>query len=304
MGIRIRKTSSYLPKRIVDNFYFEKILDTSDSWISSRTGIKTRHFVEGEDKAALIQKAIARLELSQEEINRIKLVIVATSTSSYAIPNLASHIQARFGLREDIYSLDINMGCSGFVAGLQLIEGILEEGEYGLLVGAEVFSDILDFKDRNTAILFGDGAGAVLVEGSKSKNFFKSGTRTNLDVLNYGYKSSGLYMEGREVYKFVVSTMKESILDFLKEINIKKEDIDYFISHQANIRMLESIASSLDLSMDKFPSNIDRVGNTSCASIPLLLDDLNKKGRLKVGDKIVILGFGAGLTWVLAYTEW
>ena len=304
MGIRIRKTSSYLPEKVVDNFYFEKILDTSDDWISSRTGIRKRHFVEDQKIFDLIKETMVNLNLSKDEVNRIKTIIVAASTAFDAIPNLASQVQEEFNFGEDIYSLDINMGCSGFVAGLRLIEGIIKEGEYALLIGAEVFSKILDFTDRNTAVLFGDGAGAVLLEHCEKDSFFSSGTRGNKNVLNYGHNSYGLYMEGREVYKFAVSTVGKSILEFLQKIHIQKEDVDYFISHQANIRMLESMAKGLKVSMDRFPSNIDRVGNTSCASIPILLDDINKEGRLKPGDKILIFGFGAGLTWVLAYMEW
>lgn len=304
MGIRIRKTSSYLPKKVVDNFYFEKILDTSDEWISSRTGIGKRHFVEDEEIFDLIKGSVINLDLSQDEMEKIKTIIVATCTSSYEIPNLASRVQKSFSLPEDIYSLDINMACSGFVAGLRLVDGIIKDGEYALLIGAEVFSEILDFTDRNTAILFGDGAGAVLLENSKKDSFFSSGTRGNIKALNYGYESDSLYMEGKEVYKFGVSTMEKETKKFLNGLDISKDDIDYFISHQANIRMLKSIAKGLGVSKAKVPSNIDKVGNISSASIPVLLDDLNKEGRLKVGDKIIMLGFGAGLTWVLAYIEW
>lgn len=288
----------------MDNLYFEKILDTSDDWISSRTGIRKRHFVGDEEMFDLIRETIVKLDLSQDEACKIKTIIVATSTAFHAIPNLSSQVQEEFNLSEDTYSLDINMGCSGFVAGLKLIKGIIKEGEYALLIGVEVLSKILDFTDRSTAVLFGDGAGAVLLEHCEKDSFFKSGTKGNRDVLNYGYNSPKLYMEGREVYKFAVSTVEKSMLEFLQQIGIRKGDIDYFISHQANIRMMESMAKSLGVSMDRFPSNIDRVGNTSSASIPILLDYMNKEGKLRPGDKILMLGFGAGLTWALAYMEW
>lgn len=304
MGIKIKKTSSYLPERIVDNFYFEKILDTSDEWISSRTGIKKRHFVEDEGIFDLVQESIKRLNLSEEEKESIKTIIVATCTSSYEIPNLASQIQKSFGLAEDVYSLDINMACSGFVAGLKLIDGIIEDGENALLVGVELFSDIIDFEDRNTAILFGDGAGAVLLEKGEEESHFTSGTCGNRKALNYGGEPSKLHMEGREVYKFAVSTMERETKEFLKKIGKKKEDIDYFVAHQANIRILESLGKSLGVPMHKIPSNIEEVGNTSSASIPLLLDSMNRKGSLKKGDRIVFLAFGAGLTWSLAYIKW
>jgi len=304
LGIRIMKTSSYLPGRIVDNFYFESILDTSDEWISSRTGIKKRHFVENEEIIDLVKESVVKLNLSQEELRNVKTIVVATCTSSHAIPNLASQVQEHFDFGEDIYSLDINMGCTGFVAGLRLIEGMIQEGEYALLIGAEIFSKILDFTDRSTVVLFGDGAGAVLLEYCDKDNFFNFGTRGNTEALNYGKDSDNLSMKGREVYKFAVSTVGGSISEFLKENNMQKDDIDYFISHQANIRMLESMAKNLGVNMDKFPSNIDRVGNTSCASIPILLDDMSKEGKLKPGNRLIIFGFGAGFTWALAYMEW
>jgi 3-oxoacyl-[acyl-carrier-protein] synthase-3 len=304
MGIRIEKTASYLPKKVVDNFYFETFLDTSDDWISSRTGIKQRHFVEDSGIFDLIEKTIVNLNLSQEEIRRVKTIVVVTCTTSFAIPNLASQVQERFGFSKETYSLDINMGCSGFVAGLKLVEGIIKEGECALLIGAEVLSQILDFSDRNTAVLFGDGAGAVLLEYSKKNSIFSSGTKGNKRVLSYDHPTKGLHMEGREVYKFAVTTIGKSIDNFLKINNIKKEDINYFISHQANIRILETLAKNLNISMDKFPSNIERVGNTSSASIPILLDEINRESRLKHGDKILFFAFGAGLTWALAYLEW
>ncbi len=304
MGIKIRKTASYLPEKVVDNFYFESILDTSDDWISSRTGIKQRHFVEDNGILDLIEKSITNLNLSQDEIQRVKTIIVVTCTTSYAIPNLASLVQEKFAFGEDTYSLDINMGCSGFVAGLKLVEGIIGKGEYALLIGAEVLSKIIDFTDRNTAVLFGDGAGAILLEYSKKTSMFSSGTRGNKSVLGYGHLTEGLHMEGREVYRFAVTTMDKSIKSFLENNGINKEDIDFFISHQANIRIIENLAKNLDESMDKFPSNIAKTGNTSSASIPILLDELNKEGKLKPGNKILFLAFGAGLTWALAYLEW
>lgn len=304
MGIRIVKTSSYLPGPGVDNSYFEDFLDTSDSWISSRTGIKNRYFAKDEDLFDLVERSVKNLKLSQGEMDRVKTIIVATCTSSYAIPNLASRVQENFNFAEDIYSLDINMACSSFVAGLKLINGLIKEGEYALLIGAEIFSQIIDFKDRNTAVLFGDGAGAVLLEYSSRESYFISGTRGNTEVLNCGHESKFLYMNGKEVYRFGVSTMEKATKGFMDKLDINRDKVDYFIAHQANIRILESLAKGLGVSMDKFPFNMDKVGNISSASIPVLLDQMNKEGKLKSGDKIIFLGFGAGLTWSLAYMKW
>ena len=304
MGIKFKKTASCLPEKIVDNFYFEKILDTSDEWIRSRTGISQRHFVEEESMFDLVKTSVLNLNLSAEEKEKIKFIIVATCSSAYAIPSLACQIQEEMNLNEDIYSLDINMACSGFVAGLRLIDGMIKPDEMALLIGVEVFSKMLDFTDRNTAILFGDGAGAVLLEHTEKASHFTSGTRGNKKALNHGFSKEGLSMDGRDVYKFGVTTMETEIKRFLNRLDMKVTDIDLFITHQANIRMLDSIAKSLGVAKDKVPSNIDQVGNISAASIPVLLDQMNQKGQLKSGDQLMISGFGAGLTWVLAQMEW
>lgn len=304
MGLKVEKTASYLPGEEIDNSYFEKILDTSDKWISSRTGIKKRHFVEDENILDIIVESVKSLNLTLEQIEKTKTIIVASCTHIHPIPNLSSQIQRIFGFGENVYSLDINMACSGFVAGLELLDSLIKEGEYALLIGAEVFSDIIDFKDRSTAILFGDGAGAVLLSKSAEKSLFTSGTKGDIQALNYGYSKELLHMDGRQVYKFAIKTIPKSVEKFLDKNNIDIKDIDYFISHQANIKMLNSMAKALQVSEDKFPSNLEKVGNISSASIPILLDDLNKAGLLKRGQKLVLLGFGAGLTWSLAYMKW
>lgn len=304
MGLKIEKTSSYLPGESIDNFYFEKILDTSDEWISSRTGIKERHFVKDEDMLDIVVKAIKGLNLTKEEIKNTKNIIVATCTYFKIIPNISSQVQKIFGFGEDIYSLDINVGCSGFVAGLKLLDNLVKDKEHAILIGVEIFSEILDFEDRNTAVLFGDGVGAVFLSKSQEESLFQSGTKSNFEALNYGDSKPGLYMAGKEVYKFGVTTIPEDIKRFLDKNNIDKDEIDYFISHQANIRILNSMAKTLKVSSEKFPSNLEKVGNISAASIPILLDDLNKAGILKRGQKLILVGFGAGLTWSLAYLKW
>ena len=304
MGLKIEKTASYLPGEGIDNFYFENILDTSDKWISSRTGIKKRHFVEDEDMLDMVEKAIKALDLTKKEIKNTKTIIVATCTYFQIIPNLSSQVQRIFGFGEDVYSLDINMACSGFVAGLNLLNNMVKNDEYAILIGTEIFSEILDFEDRNTAVLFGDGVGAVLLSKSKEKSLFQSGTKGNFQALNYDNSKGALHMAGRDVYKFGVTTIPKDIKIFLEKNDIDKDEVDYFISHQANIRILKSMAKTLRVSLDKFPTNLEKVGNISAASIPILLDDLNKSRILKRGQKLILLGFGAGLTWSLAYLKW
>lgn len=304
MGLRIEKTGSYLPGPGVDNFYFEGRLDTSDEWIYSRTGIKNRYFTQDEDILDMIEKSIMSLNLTEEEISKTKTIIVATCTSPRAIPSLASQVQRIFGFEEDVYALDINMACSGYVAGLDLLNNMVREDEYALLVGAEIFSDILDMEDRDTAVLFGDGAGATLLSQKGDESLFVSGTRGNLNALNYDCGKKSLYMDGPEVYRFAVKTIPRAIKNFTGKNNIEIDEIDYFISHQSNIRMIHSMAKSLRVSEDKFPSNLEKVGNVSSASIPILLDELNRASKLKRGQKLILLGFGAGLTWSLGYLKW
>lgn len=304
MGFKIEKTGKYLPGNGIDNFHFENKLNTSDKWISSRTGIKMRYFAEDENILDMIEKSIMSLNLTKKEIESTKTIIVATCTSPRTIPNLSSQIQRIFGFEEDVYALDINMACSGFVAGLNLLDKLMEKDEYALLIGAEIFSDILDMEDRNTAVLFGDGVGVTLLSKSKKKSLFTAGTRGDMNALNYEYKTDSLYMDGPEVYRFAVKTIPKAIKDFVRENNIHIDEIDYFISHQSNIRMIHSIAKSLEIPKEKFPSNLEKIGNISSASIPILLDDLNKTGVLERGQKLILLGFGAGLTWSLGYLEW
>lgn len=301
MGIQILKTAGYLPDNIFTNKDFEKFLDTSDEWIRSRTGILSRYFARNEGLIDLVINSVEKLDLTEKEKARVKIIIVSTSTSSYTIPTLASRVQESFFTKEDIYTLDINMGCSGFVAGLHLINNMLETGEYGLLIGGEKLTQILDFKDRSTAVLFGDGSGAALIKNSRNKSYFTAGTKGNTTALHYCNK---LNMEGKEVYKFAITVIPKEITRFLSKIEIGLNEIDYFICHQANIRIIESIAKTLQVSIEKFPTNLYKTGNLSSASIPILLDEMKKSKILKRGNKLLFIGFGAGLSWSLAYLEW
>lgn len=304
MGIEIVKTSSYLPSNIVENSYFEATLDTSDEWIRSRTGIERRHFVEEETMLDLVEKAVGELEIDEVEAGKIKKVIVATCTSTSTVPSISSQIQNMLNLSEDIYAIDINMACSGYVAGLSLLNEILKEGEYGILVGVELFSKIMDFKDRDTCILFGDGVGASLVKYSEDEARFKSGIISNLDSLNYRHKTDYLFMEGKEVYRFAISRVSREIKKFIEDNDIDVDEVDYFFFHQANKRILNSMIKYLALDKDKVPSNLADVGNISAASIPVLLDSLNKNQAIKKGDNIVLIGFGAGLSWSIGKMKW
>lgn len=307
MGLKIIDTSSYLPLNCVSNEQLETIVDTNSQWIYKRTGINSRYLSQNQDTSTLAIEACKKLDIDSSR-DKISAVIIATSTSESIMPNLASIVHKELNLSEKCFSMDINMACSGFVAGLKTIEGILKDGEYGIVVGAEVLSKIVNWKDRTTAILFGDGAGATLVKKTKDDIFFDFGTIGDLEKLSYGgldisqnYKL--LTMDGKEVYKFAVDTIPKSINNLLEESGLETGDIDYVICHQANKRILEKVAKKMGIDEEKFYSNIENFGNTSSASIPLVLDEMNKKNLLE-DKKIILIGFGAGLTWVSTLLKW
>lgn len=301
MGLKIEKTAKYLPKRVWSNYDFEKILDTSNEWILNRTGIYERHFVDSESLIDLTLNSVKNLKLSREEIGKIKVIIVASCTSKYQIPNLSSYVQNLIKGEEEVIALDINVACSGFISGLNLMAKLLDKGESGLLIGAEIFSDILNFEDRSTSILFGDGSGACLISKNEGDFLYKSGIEGNHKVLNY---EDDLNMNGREVYRFSIDKIPREILKFMYENNIKLDQVDHFIFHQANIRIIESLAKKLNIDIKKCPTNLRNVGNLSSASIPVLLNDLNEAGKIKRGEKLLLVGFGAGLSWGISYMEW
>lgn len=304
MGIEIVKTSSYLPGKIIGNDYFEKILDTSDEWIKTRTGIERRHFAQDENLLEMVEKTVLKLELDDFEKKKIKKVIVATCTATSTVPSISSQIQKILGLSEDIYAIDINMACSGYVAGLSLLNDILKEDEYAILVGAELFSPMMDFEDRGSCILFGDGAGANLVKWSENKGVFKSGVISDLKSLNYGYTTDHIYMEGREVYKFAINKVSREVEKFILDNNINLDQIDYFLFHQANKRILDYLIKYLGIDPKKVPMNVKNVGNMSAASIPVLLDELNKEVEIEKNSNILFVGFGAGLSWSMGLMKW
>ncbi|WP_100065224.1 beta-ketoacyl-ACP synthase 3 [Miniphocaeibacter massiliensis] len=307
MGLKILKTSSYLPRNVVTNNDFEKYLDTSDEWISSRTGIKERRFAVDEDTSDLVYKSVDKLNI--EDKSKIDLILVATFTSDKAMPTISSSIQKRLGLMEDIFAIDFNMACTGFVAGLKLCEKYLDTGRQAILIGADLISKTLDKNDRGTVVLFGDGAGATLIEKNNKQQYFEIGTRSNDECLklngrNIKNESSFISMNGKEVFRFATEVLPVTIEKLLKEKNITIDDIDYVVCHQANYRILNYVAKKTKIQVEKFYMNLDKYGNTSAASIPIVLDEMNSKGLLKQGQRIITIGFGAGLSWVGTILEW
>lgn len=310
-GLSIVSVGHYAPDNVITNDDLSKIVDTNDEWISSRTGIRQRHFVKEEKGYELaIKAAEAAIKKAGIDVTDIGACVYATVRADFITPSNACMVQKYLGLPKDIPCFDINAACSGFMYGLSIARGLLLQSEkrYALVIGAETLSKILDMTDRSSCVLFGDGAGAAIVELSDSKVFYSDlGTQGNEEVLvcpNDNGADRFLSMEGGEVFKFAVSTVPKSINRLLEKAGVSADDIDYFVCHQANKRIIESVAKKTGQSLDKFFINLDKYGNTSSASIPIALSEMDEQGLLKRGMKIICVGFGAGLTWGGAYIEY
>ncbi|MBQ9134854.1 MAG: ketoacyl-ACP synthase III [Lachnospiraceae bacterium] len=320
MTIRIAGTGSAFPKTVVTNDDLAKVMDTSDEWISSRTGIKERRIAKDETTAGMAAEAArAALKDAGMTAQEVDLIIVGTLSADHFTPSCACEIQAELGAVNAV-AFDINAACSGFMFSLHTAYAYLQSGLYknALVLGAETLSKIMDWEDRSTCVLFGDGAGAVVVrreeegifvfdqgsDGVKGKVLSCKARLVNNLLVQQGHEPDYVHMDGQEVYKFAVSTVPASINKVLEKAGVSADEVAYFVLHQANIRILQSVAKRLKVSEDKFPIILDRSGNVSAATVPLLLDDMNKKGMLKRGDKIVLSGFGGGLTWGTALIEW
>ncbi len=321
MKTRIIGTGSCLPENVVTNDDLSKIMDTSDEWISSRTGIRERHLAKEETTADMSTEAARRaLENAGVTADEIDLIILGTVTADHVTPSCACEVQAALGADRAV-AFDINAACSGFMFALNIANAYLQAGLYktALVLGAETLSKIMDWNDRSTCVLFGDGAGAVVVRADENAGLlaFDQGSdgsrgavlscenRTNNNPLVDTPKDLAyIHMDGQEVYKFAVTAVPSSLQKTIAAAGLAVEDIDYFALHQANIRILQSVAKRLHVSADKFPISLDHCGNISAASVPILLDEMNRKGMLKPGMKIAMSGFGGGLTWASAVVEW
>lgn len=310
-GIRLLATGHAMPERMVTNEELAGQMETSDAWIRSRTGIGRRYFSKEERNADLACRA-AKMALASADFSpdRVDLLIVATITGDYATPSMACILQKELGLRKDIPALDINAACSGFIYGLHLAYHMLEGKKDGkaLVIGSEQLSRILDMEDRSTAVLFGDGAGAALVERGKDlRGFFgRLGAEGNIEALHVeglGRPDPYIRMEGKEVFRFAVKTIEEEIRLLLEETELSLEEVDYIVCHQANKRILEHVRKRLQIPEEKLPQNIEGCGNTSGASIPILLDEMKRDGRLDGQKKLFCIGFGGGLTYGSVYME-
>ena len=311
---KIIGTGSYLPEKIATNDFLSTIVDTSDEWIKTRTGIENRHLVSGDETSAYMACKAAERALSDAGVKAedIDLIIVATCTSDTLVPSTACDIQGRLGA-VNAAAFDVNAACSGFVYALSIADSFFQNGVYknALVVGVETLSRIVDWSDRSTCVLFADGAGAAVVKACETGiisfdmgangqkgDALKVKNRENNNPFDPGEKPMDhLYMDGQAVFKFAVRTVPKSIKRTLEKAQLSASDIDYFLLHQSNIRINKDIAQMLKVPIEKFPSNIASCGNTSGASIPILLDEKRREGLLKEGDAVVLAGFGAGLTW-------
>lgn len=315
----------YVPERVLVNKDLENIVQTTDEWIVGRTGIRERR-IAGDDEAAsdmavpAARKALAAAGVEPEEVD---LIIVATLTPDHAFPATACIVQDRLGCR-NAGAFDLSAGCTGFIYALVTGAGFIAGGgmQNVLVIGSEALSKILNWEDRSTCVLFGDGAGAVVLRrvpegmgllssylgsdgaGARMLQVPAGGSRMPVCDRRVDKSLLCLQMNGREVYRFAVRVMGEAALEAVRRAGLEKEDIDLFIPHQANIRIIEAAAKRLDLSMDRVVVNVDRYGNTSSASVPIALDEALRSGRLKPGDNVVMVGFGAGLTWGAVAMKW
>lgn len=309
ISVGILGTGSYVPERILTNQELERMVDTNDEWITARTGIKERRLAGENETTTDLATEAARRALANSGVapEDIDLIIVATITPVATFPSTACVIQQRLGLKRAA-AFDLSAACSGFIYATANATNFIASGtyRYALVIGAEKLSGITDYTDRNTCILFGDGAGAVVLgpvaegRGFRSFELGADGTGGELLKINDGH----IYMNGREVFKFAVRIMGGAAEEALRKAGMTKEDIDLLIPHQANIRIIDAAMERLSLPSDKCMINLDRYGNVSAASIPLALAEAVEAGRVKEGDCLVFVGFGGGLTWGAAVLVW
>lgn len=318
MRSNIIASGSYIPSLKITNDDLATIMDTNDAWITQRTGIKTRYFETVSNAHMAIEAALA----TQIDVQSVDCIVVCTYTADDAIPTLANQVKKGLGIHVDIPCFDINAACSGFIYGLEVVDALLLSRKYKriLLIGSDFNSRVMDFTDRSTSILFGDGAGAMVLELKQDGGIqdLVIASKDDLDEaivlpsetdfsnpLNPRSVSKNSYfrMKGSNVFKFAIKTCTQALKKMMLKHDLDVDDIDYIIAHQANQRILEASAKILGFPISKFPMNLDRIGNTSAGSIPILYDEMSKNGQLQPGMKVLFVAFGGGLSYGVTYLE-
>ena len=321
MYSRIAGTGSYLPEKILTNADLEKLVDTNDEWIRTRTGIQQRHVAaDGETTTDLAEHAARRAILAAGmTASDIDLICVGTTTPDLVFPNVGTLLQDRLGIH-GCPAFSLEAACTGFVYALSVADKFVRLGEAkcALVVGAETLTRITDWEDRGTCVLFADGAGAVILEPSSEQGIistrlhsdgkykdlllYPDGVSKGFDLVRAG--KVGVQMKGNEVYKVAVNTLGQLVMETLNVNGVTKDQLDWLIPHQANIRIIEAIAERMNVPLERFMVNLDRFGNTSAAAVAIALDEANRSGRMKKGDYILLVVFGGGLTWASSVIQW
>ncbi|HYR59242.1 MAG TPA: beta-ketoacyl-ACP synthase III [Chthoniobacteraceae bacterium] len=323
--VSIIGTGSYVPERVVRNLDIEKMVETTDEWITTRTGIKERHVAaEDESTSDMAAKAsLAAMENAGITAEEIDLIIVATVTPDMFFPSTACFVQTKIGAK-NAACFDVSAACAGFLYALEIAQQFITSHTYDtiLVIGAEKLSAIIDWTDRNTCVLFGDGAGAAILrhrggghgvistymasDGALSDILYipGGGSRIPITKSNADERLNCIKMNGKETYKYAVTSMLDAATRALAEANLKPSDLACIIPHQANLRIIEAIAGRMNVPIERFMVNLDRYGNTSAAAVAIALDEANRTGRMKVGDYVLLVVFGGGLTWASSVIQW
>lgn len=299
-----------VPRKIVTNDDLSKFVETSDEWIFQRTGIRERRISDENTSELAYRSAVDAIKNSNIDKNEIDLIVCATMTPDNFTPSVACMVQEKLGLGDNVTAFDVNAACTGFVYALKIVASMLNTyHKKALIIGCETLSKIINFEDRNTCVLFGDGAGAIVVEkDGKNEEFYTcsfgndkdliaENVGMNFEMKNKVLKSGFLKMDGKEVFKFAINVVEKSINKILDMNNLKIEDINLIIPHQANQRIISNVAKKFNISNDKFFVNLEKYGNTSAASIPMALCEAFESNKITKGDKVILVGFGGGLTW-------
>ena len=309
---RIQGVGSYIPQKILSNADLEKMMDTTDEWIIQRVGVRERHIIaNSHDNTTTMAVGAAKraIEMAKIEREAIDMVIVGTATAEYYFPSTACLVQKHLQLRDDIPAFDLNAACAGFVYSLSVADQYIRNGgaKHVLVIGVDSLTKVVDWKDRSTCILFGDGAGAVILQAHDGPGILNTILHANgnygdlitskSSIWNSEISSSYLHMHGKEVFKLAVTKLGEIVDEIVKKSDLTQSDIDWLIPHQANLRIIEATAKRLGLPEERVILTIEQHGNTSAASIPLALDTAVRSGKIKRGEMLLLEAFGAGLAW-------